>query len=151
MMLSKNLELGDMTSSETAKRLGIKNVPTQLHLENMKLWAQEIYEPLCLHFGVKIYVSSGYRSKALNAAIPGASETSQHSKGEAGDLDQDDRDGPTNAEIFEYIRENLPFDQLIWEYGTKKNPAWVHVSYSKSRRRGMVLRKDKGKPYVPYV
>lgn len=150
MKITENLELADMTVSETAKRLGIKNNPTDLHLANMKRWAEEIYEPLCEHFGVKIHVSSGYRSKALNDATPGASATSQHSKGEAGDLDQDGRDGPTNAEIFEYIRANLPFDQLIWEYGTKKNPAWVHVSYSDKRQRGMVLRKVKGKPYDLY-
>lgn len=151
MLISDHLELADFTASENAKRLGIKNTPTALHLENIKAWSLAIYEPLCVHFGVRIYISSGYRSKALNDATPGASATSQHSKGEAGDLDQDNRDGPTNAELFAYIRKNLPFDQLIWEYGTKTNPAWVHVSYSATRQRRQVLRKVKDQPYTAFV
>jgi len=83
-------------------------------------------------------VSSGYRSEALNDLI-GGSESSQHSKGQALDLDADTFGGFTNADVFYFIKENLEFDQLIWEFGTNENPDWVHVSYKESNNRGEIL------------
>ncbi len=140
MNLSKHLTLDRVVRSDTAKRLGLDNTPTPAHLENLKAIARLIFEPLRAHFGVDLFVSSGYRSEALNAATPGASKTSQHSKGEALDLDQDEMHlGVTNREVFDYIRQNLDFDQLIWEFGTDDNPAWVHVSCKVGYNRGQVL------------
>jgi zinc D-Ala-D-Ala carboxypeptidase len=150
MMLSKNLSLGEFTNSQTAKRRGIDNTPKGEHLEAAKLLAENIFQPIREHFGKPIFISSGYRSAALNEAI-GGSKTSQHSKGEAIDIDMDYRKGPQNEEVFHYIRENLPFDQLIWEFGTDKRPDWVHVSYnSDGEQRGQILvakRNSKGKTY----
>jgi zinc D-Ala-D-Ala carboxypeptidase len=150
MMLSKNLSLGEFTNSQTAKRRGIDNTPKDKHLEAAKLLAENIFQPIREHFGKPIFISSGYRSAALNEAI-GGSKTSQHSKGEAIDIDMDYRKGPQNEEVFHYIRENLPFDQLIWEFGTDKRPDWVHVSYnSDGEQRGQILvakRNSKGKTY----
>jgi len=150
MMLSKNLSLGEFTNSQTAKRRGIDNTPKGEHLEAAKLLAENIFQPIREHFGKPIFISSGYRSAALNEAI-GGSKTSQHSKGEAIDIDMDYRNGPQNEEVFHYIRENLPFDQLIWEFGTDKRPDWVHVSYnSDGEQRGQILvakRNSKGKTY----
>jgi hypothetical protein len=149
-MLSKNLSLGEFTNSQTAKRRGIDNTPKGEHLEAAKLLAENIFQPIREHFGKPIFISSGYRSIALNEAI-GGSKTSQHSKGEAIDIDMDYRKGPQNEEVFHYIRENLPFDQLIWEFGTDKRPDWVHVSYnSDGEQRGQILvakRNSKGKTY----
>lgn len=155
MQLSKNLTLAEVTKSSTAKRLGISNEPTPEHLANLKLVAENIFQKVRDHFGKPIGVSSGYRSKALNEATPGSSATSQHCTGEALDLDQDDMgNGITNKMVFDYIKENLEFDQLIWEYGTAQNPDWVHASYeSTGRQRKMVLRctRVNGKPhYAPY-
>lgn len=139
--LSQHLTLAEVTHSDTAKRLGIPNVPTPEHVANLAMLAEAIFEPLREHFGVPIYVSSGYRSEALNAATPGASGTSQHSTGQALDLDQDGRgSGVSNRAVFEFIRDVLPFDQLIWEFGDAASPDWVHVSYRPTRRRGQVLR-----------
>jgi zinc D-Ala-D-Ala carboxypeptidase len=154
MKLSEHLELADVIRSSTAKRLGISNMPTEEHLTNLKLWAKNIYEPVVAHFGRKIFLSSGYRSKELNAATPGASATSQHSTGEAGDLDMDGTE-ITNKQIFDFVKNNLNFDQLIFEYGTDANPDWVHVSYETSGKpqRKQVLRckRVNGKPhYEPY-
>jgi len=150
MKLSKNLSLGEFTNSQTAKRRGIDNTPKDKHLEAAKLLAKNIFQPIREHFGKPIFISSGYRSAALNEAI-GGSKTSQHSKGEAIDIDMDYRKGPQNEEVFHYIRENLPFDQLIWEFGTDKRPDWVHVSYnSDGEQRGQILvakRNSKGKTY----
>lgn len=149
-MLSPHLRLSEVTYSDTAKRLGIDNTPTGEQLANLTELAAFIFEPLRVHFGVPIYVSSGYRSPALNAATPGASASSQHSLGQALDLDQDGRGtGVTNRMVFEYIRKTLPFDQLIWEYGDDASPDWVHVSYRAQKRRGEVLRAHRtpsGKP-----
>ena len=141
MKLSKNLDLGELTRSESAKRAGVSNTPTAEHIENMKKLATNIFQPIRDHFGVPIFISSGYRSKQLNDRI-GGSSTSQHSSGEAIDIDMDGSSNDvTNKEVFDFIKDNLEFDQLIWEFGTKNNPDWVHVSYeSTGRQRKQVLR-----------
>ena len=150
MKLSKNLSLSEFTHSNTAKRRGIDNTPKTVHLEAAKELAEHIFQPIREHFGKPIFISSGYRSDELNEAI-GGSKTSQHSKGEAIDIDMDDRKGPENEDVFHYIRENLPFDQLIWEFGDSKRPDWVHVSYKKGGpQRGQILaakRNSAGKTY----
>jgi hypothetical protein len=139
MQISKHLSLAEVTRSESAKRLGIKNMPTPQHIENFKKLAENVFEPIREHFKHPIHVSSAYRSQALNAAI-GGSLSSQHCKGEALDLDMDGTD-ITNKQIFDYIKDNIKFDQLIWEFGSKSNPDWVHVSYSSSgRQRGEILK-----------
>jgi zinc D-Ala-D-Ala carboxypeptidase len=142
MKLSENLNLSEVTKSDTAKRLGIDNNPTPEHLANLKLLAENIFEPIRKHFGKPIFLSSGYRSKALNSAVPGSSSTSQHCSGEALDLDQDGKStGVTNKMVFDYIKNNLNFDQLIWEFGTDSNPDWVHVSWeSTGKQRKMILK-----------
>lgn len=152
MQLSENLSLAEVMRSETAKRKGVSNMPTPEHIENFKKLAENIFQPIRKYFGKPIHISSGYRSAALNKAIGGAS-SSQHCTGEAIDIDMDGTT-ITNAEIFNYIKNNLSFDQLIWEFGTDKNPDWVHVSYeSTGKQRKQVLKavKQGGKTsYVPY-
>jgi hypothetical protein len=154
MQLSKHLSLVEVTRSETAKRRGINNQPTAEHLENFKLLAEKVFEPIREHFKVPIHISSGYRSKALNTAIKG-SLSSQHCSGEAIDIDMDgSANGVTNKMVFDFIKDNLNFDQMIWEFGTDKNPDWVHVSYkSTGKQRKQILKalKVNGKTsYVPY-
>lgn len=150
MKLSNNLSLGEFTNSQTAKRRGIDNTPTAKHLEAAKVLAENVFQPIREHFGCPIFVSSGYRSDALNEAI-GGSKTSQHSKGEAIDIDMDHRKGPENEDIFFFIKDNIDFDQLIWEFGTDERPDWVHVSYKLGGpQRGQILRarrNSKGKTY----
>lgn len=155
MQISTHLSLKEVTNSDRAKRFGIDNTPTTEHLVNLRLIAEKIFEPIRLHFGKPILISSGYRSKELNDKTPGASLTSQHSTGEALDLDQDSANtGITNKMVFDYIKDNLEFDQLIWEYGNSKNPDWVHVSYeSTGKQRKQILRcvRVNGLPkYAPY-
>jgi len=154
MILSKNLSIAEFSHSNTAKRKGINNTPKDEHLEAAKQLAENIFQPIRDHFGKPIWLSSGYRSEALNKAI-GGSKTSQHCKGEAMDIDMDGKGDLTNAEIFYYIKDNLSFDQLIWEFGTKNNPDWVHVSYKKGGpQRGQILtakRNSAGKTvYEPW-
>jgi hypothetical protein len=152
MQLSKNLSLAEMTISYEAKRRGITNAPTEEHLGNMKKLAENVFQPIREHFKFPICISSGYRSLALNKAIKGAA-TSQHCSGEAMDIDMDGT-SITNAQIFNYIKDNLVFDQLIWEFGTDKNPDWVHVSYeSNGKQRKQILkaiRKNGKTSYINY-
>ena len=149
MKISPNLTLAEVSKSNTAIKLGIDNEPKGEHLNNMIHTANAIFQPMREHFGKPIFVSSGYRSPELNKAIGGAA-TSQHCKGEALDLDNDAVEYPTNKDIFEYIKNHLDFDQLIWEF----DGAWVHVSYNKDKNRKQVLRalKVNGKTiYQPYT
>lgn len=139
MRLSKNLTLAEVTKSATAIRKGISNEPTIEHLENLKAVAENIFQPLRDKFAVPIAITSGYRSADLNKAI-GGSSTSQHCKGQALDIDADVYGGLTNKEIFDYIKDSLDFDQLIWEFGTKNNPAWVHCSFISNGNRRQILR-----------
>ncbi len=144
MQLSKNLYLSEVTKSTTAKRLGISNEPTKEHLVNLQILAKKIFQPIRDYYGCPIYISSGYRSEALNKAI-GGSKSSQHCKGQAIDIDRDAYSLPSNGEIFEYIKNNLEFDQLIWEFGSNTNPDWVHVSYNTNgsqRKQILVAYKD---------
>lgn len=145
--LSKHLSLKEVTKSTTAARLGISNEPTVTHLEALKGIAENIFEPIRLHFGVPIGITSGYRSAELNKAI-GGSKRSQHCQGQALDIDADVYGGVANAEIFSRIKNHLDFDQLIWEFGTENEPAWVHVSWvpdGNNRGEVLVAYKDAGK------
>jgi hypothetical protein len=156
MQLSKHLELSEVTDSPTAKRLGISNEPTAEHIENFKKLAEHIFEPIREHFGVPIYISSGYRSAALNKAIKGSSKTSQHLLGQAVDLDQQGKkNGLTNKQVFDFIKDNLNFDQLIFEMGSATEPDWVHVSYKPTgKQRKQILRATRVNgvtKYGPYV
>jgi len=150
MKLSENLSLAECTKSLTAKRLGINNEPDEWVTENLRQTAVNVFQPVRECLGVPIHVSSGYRSAELNKAI-GGSVRSQHVEGRALDLDADVFGGCTNSEIFECIRENVEFDQLIWEFGDQDNPDWVHVSFVyDGLNRGRCLkacRDDKGKVY----
>jgi len=139
MRISKHISLREATHSATAKRRGIENTPNEEQLDAMYKVAELIFEPLRLYVGGAIKITSFFRSPKVNKAIGGVS-SSQHCKGQAIDID-DVFDHKTNAEMFEYIRENLDFDQLIWEFGDSNNPAWLHVSYvSKAKNRNRVLR-----------
>ena len=151
MKLSKNLSLAECLKSQTAKRLGISNEPhDDWVVENLRAIAENVFQPLRDGLGVPIYVSSGYRGPELNRAI-GGSLRSQHMEGRALDLDADVYGKCTNSEIFNWIRENVEFDQMVWEFGDEDNPDWVHVSYvhgGTNRKRCLRARRDDdGKVY----
>lgn len=141
MNVSKHITLAEATKSDTAIKKGIDNTPDALRFEAMKLVANVCFEPLREKHGKPIGVSSFFRSPALNKAI-GGSTTSQHCKGEAIDIDADMyNNGITNKDIGEWLKANVKFDQLIFEFwnDAKKDYGWVHVSYSKHGNRNQVL------------
>tara|TARA_R110002050_G_scaffold220754_1_gene356581 strand:- start:2458 stop:2919 length:462 start_codon:yes stop_codon:yes gene_type:complete len=147
MKISKHITYAEAIHSNTAKRKGIDNTPNPTQVENMKLIAQQIFEPLREYVGGPIKITSMFRSASLNEALGGSSSTSQHLKGQAMDLD-DVYGNKSNAEMYHWIKENLSFDNLIWEFGTDMNPNWIHVSYvSKEDNRNKCLKayKEKGK------
>lgn len=146
MKISKHITLAEAIKSQQAIRLKISNVPTTEDLEAMKYIAEQIFEPLREHFGKPIAISSFYRSEAVNKAI--GAMTSQHLTGEAMDIDAQIFGGLTNKEVFDWIKANCKFDQLIWEGGTINEPDWVHVSLTKKRANRMqCLRMSGGKYY----
>ena len=155
MLIGKYLTLEECCKSATAIRLGIDNRPNQQQIIALQALATNVYDKVCEKFLLKIPVTSGFRSKALNDAISGSSGSSQHMRGEAFDLDLDGTmNGVTNAQVFNYIKQHLNFDQLIWEFGTESNPDWVHVSYDvsgKNRKNVFKGFRANGKVhYKPY-
>jgi len=149
--ISKHITFQEAIRSNTALRHGIPNIPDKQELDAMINIAEKVFEPLRASKGVPIRVSSFYRSRLLSQFTSGSSLTSQHIKGEAIDL-QAMNNSWTNREIFEWILDNIEFDQLIWEYGTNDEPAWVHVSMRNdgTENRNQVLIKKFKQPYKPY-
>ena len=144
-MISAHISDKEGVYSITAMRRGIDNTPESEELDNMKLLAEKIFEPLREWVGGPIRINSFYRSSELNKAI-GGSTTSQHCKGQAMDID-DTSCHKTNAEMYAWIKENLDFDQMIWEFGDDDNPNWVHISYvspEDNRNRCLKAYKEKG-------
>ena len=137
--ISKHLSFEECTHSATADKLGIvNNNPNLSVIENMKLLADKVFEPIREHFNVPIHISSMYRGFNLNQAIKG-SITSQHCSCQAMDIDMDSKGKPTNKEIFDFIRKNLDFDQLINEF----DYSWIHVSYINGKNRKQILKAKK--------
>jgi hypothetical protein len=128
MNISEHITYAEAIHSNTAKRKSIDNTPNPNHVENMKVTAEKIFEPLRKFVGGPVKITSMFRSAALNEALGGSSSTSQHMKGQAMDLD-DVYGYKSNAEMYHWIKENLNFDQMIWEFGTDTQPNWIHVSY----------------------
>lgn len=152
--ISENISYTEATKSRTAIKLGLDNRPNGVQFKNMQTVAEKVFEPIREYYGVPIAVTSFFRSKEVNKEI-GGSKTSQHCKGEAMDLDADVYGLIRNRDIFNYIKDNLEFDQLIWEFGDDRNPDWVHVSYSEGNNRGIMLRASRtknmfGKTIVKY-
>lgn len=139
--ISKNITYAEATKSRTAEKHGIANDPNSVELKAMKFIAENIFQKVRAHFKKPIRISSFFRGADLNKVIPGASSKSQHSKGEAIDMDADTFGGLTNADIFYYIKDNLEFDQMIWEHGNSHNPSWVHVSLKEKgkNRRSLLI------------
>jgi zinc D-Ala-D-Ala carboxypeptidase len=135
--ISKYISYLEATVSQTATRNKIENIPGNQELINMQLVGIRIFDVAREYFKTPIRVSSFFRCLALNKAVKG-SKTSQHVKGQA--IDMQGTGKVSNKMIFDYIKDNLDFDQLIWEFGNDKNPAWVHVSYvSKEKNRKQVF------------
>ena len=146
MQLSKHLSRAEFERSDAAIKHGINNSMNSGQLAKAMALAINCFEPIREYLGKPIRVNSGYRSPAVNKRIGGAL-TSQHSLGEAIDLDLHDRD------LFEWIIDNVVFDQLIYEAGNDTEAAWFHISYREGRNRKQVLRmiKKGGKStYIPY-
>ena len=138
MNLSKHVTLAEFQDSSTATTHGINNKMNESQIASAKLLCENVFEPLRIYLNTPIQISSGFRSLQVNKMI-GGSKTSQHTKGEAMDLQ-------IGAKGFNFIKDKLDFDQLIWEFGNDENPAWVHVSFSfKNRKQILTATKKNGK------
>ena len=144
--VSKHVSYKEGVYSITALRLGLDNDPSDAHLQNMKLLSEKIFEPLRMYVNGPIKINSFYRGPELNKAI-GGSAKSQHCHGQAMDID-DTYGHMSNATMYKWIKENLDYDQMIWEFGDDNNPAWVHVSYvdpGSNRNRCLKAYREDGK------
>ena len=150
-MISKHITMAEATNSETAKKLGISNLPNDVELANMKLVAEKCFEPIREWYGKPLRINSFFRSAKLNSSIGGSSGTSQHCLGQAIDLSSGN--DAENKKIFLWAKDNLVYDQIIYEYGDDNGCDWVHISYKPTGNRKQALRCSKvnGKPsYTNY-
>jgi len=154
MKLSANFSLDELIKSQVAERKNINNNPSPDVIENLKELCINILQPCRSFFDKPLYISSGYRSAQLCIEI-GSSINSQHTLGMAADIEIWE---VSNKHLFDYIRNNLEFDQLILEFykgEEEPNSGWVHVSYNKNDNRKQSLiasRNEDGKViYKPYL
>ena len=152
MQLTEHFTLEELTTSPTAKKLGLSNTPTSQHIENMKYCCEKILEPVRAHFGRPVKINSSYRAPAVNKAV-GGSTTSQHVNGQAIDYEIE---GVDNKVVADWVADNLEFDQVILEFYTAgdKNSGWVHTSIKKeggNRKQRLIATKSKsgGTVYTP--
>jgi len=140
MKISAHVSYKEATYSQTATRNDIDNEPNAEQLMAIKLLADRVFEPLRDWVGGPVKINSCFRSEELNKRIGGAS-SSQHMANNGAAMDLDDSYGyKTNAQMFYYIKDNITFDQMIWEFGDDRNPDWVHVSYKDEGNRGQILK-----------
>jgi zinc D-Ala-D-Ala carboxypeptidase len=154
MTISQYISYAEATKSQQAIRLGLDNTPNAEELSNMQYIATTIFDKLrkAMHdkYGKPLAITSFFRNSEVNRAI-GGSSSSQHCSGEAIDIDADVFGGATNKEVFDWIKKNCTFDQLIYEYGNDANPDWVHVSLKRSgKNRMQVLRVYKANGQIVY-
>ena len=144
--ISKHISWHEGTYSRTGERKDLDNTPNEEQLKCMKEVAENLFEPLREWVGGPIKINSFFRGEPVNTAI-GGSRKSQHMKGQAIDIDDTFRH-KTNAEMYYYIKDNLDFDQMIWEFGDDKNPNWVHiswVSHRPNRKKLTIAKRINGK------
>ena len=149
-MISKHISEKEATKSITALRLGIDNTPNGTAIQNMKILAEKVFEPLRAWVGGAIKITSMYRSPDLCIAL-NSKPSSQHCKGQAIDID-DVYGHKTNAEMFAFIKDELSFDQMIWEFGDESNPSWLHISYvNEEKNRNRILKAVKVDGKTKYI
>jgi len=149
-MISKHISEKEATKSITALRLGIDNTPNGTAIQNMKTLAEKVFEPLRAWVGGPIKITSMYRSPDLCIAL-NSKPSSQHCKGQAIDID-DVYGHKTNAEMFAFIKDELSFDQMIWEFGDESNPSWLHISYvNEEKNRNRILKAVKVDGKTKYI
>lgn len=136
-MLSVHLSLAQAIKSDTAKKHGLDNTPSTSEKENLKKLGINIYDKIYDNFNGNVKLTSVFRNEAVNKKV-GGSSTSQHRFGQA--LDIQGTNGITNKQIFKYVKDNLDYHQIIWEYGSKNEPDWVHVGYKPSGNKKINTR-----------
>ena len=145
--LTKNFSLHELTKSETAVRNGMDNSPDQTAISNLQVLAVHVLQPIRDHFAKGVHINSGFRHPDVNAKV-GGSRTSDHCKGMAADFEIP---GVANAELAEWVKDNLEFTQLILEAYTRGIPdsGWVHVSYDPNNLKKQVMTATfvNGKPH----
>lgn len=141
MNLTANFSLHELTKSETALRMGYENTPGETETDALRLLCEKVLQPVRDHYGKGVKVNSAFRSTESNSAV-GGSKTSDHCKGMAADIEIP---GVANAELAQWIMDNLDYTQLILEFYTPGIPdsGWVHVSYDPANLKNQELTATK--------
>lgn len=141
MKLSQHFSLSEMTKSQTGERKNIDNTPGEKEIDALRALCVNVLEKIRTHYGKPVTINSGFRCKKLNTAI-GGSKTSQHTLGQAADIEIV---GVSNLDLAKWVSNNMEFDQLILEFHNVNIPdsGWVHVSWNASGNRMQVLTIDK--------
>lgn len=150
MQITKNFSLEELTKSDTARMKGILNQPNYKEIDNLTRLCKELLQPIRDAYGKPIVITSGFRNKKLNTAI-GGSSTSQHLNGLAADIKSGDGKNKALWDVILSLHKQgkLPFDQLIWEKGTKSAPAWIHIGLNENKMRNQILIYENN-AYKPY-
>ncbi len=148
--LTRNFSLHELTKSETALRYDMENTPGPAEAANLTELAGKVLQPIRDHYQKGVKINSGFRHPDVNAKV-GGSRTSDHCRGMAADLEIP---GVANAELAQWVKDNLEFTQLILEFYTPGIPdsGWVHVSYDPGnlKKQVMTATKQNGKTvYLP--
>ena len=146
--LTEHFSLREFERSDTAKRRGIDNTVPKALLPNILALCENVLEKVRTHFGIPIYISSGYRCPRLNKVVNGVT-TSQHQKGQAADIYIKNKEMPLKA-VCDWMVKHLDYDQIIWET-RPSGSMWIHVSYNASGfNRHKAMRCEDGKHYLPF-
>lgn len=144
----KYFTIQELSKSITAQNKRIDNTPGLVETENLIFLVDNVLDPTREKFGKPIIVNSGFRCEKLNKIIGGA-KNSQHVTGEAVDIQS--IGDVFNKQLFDLIKDNIPFDQLIWEFGNDYQPDWIHVSLKKEGNRHEILKAIKINGKTKYI
>jgi len=147
--LTQNFSLHEMTKSDTALRLGLENEPNEQQLAALQILTEKICQPVRDRFG-PTKINSALRTLPVNRAV-GSSDNSHHVRGMAVDMEVP---GVSNAEVAQWIVDNLEFTQVILEFYTPGilDSGWIHASYVPEdlRKQALTATKQNGKTvYLP--
>lgn len=126
--------MSELIHSDTAVSLNINNMPPIQALDCMLDIIHYVLNPAREYFKTPFIVTSGYRCALLNQKVGGKSN-SQHLKGQAVDFIVK---GCDIHKVFEYIKNNLEYDQLLFERNSKGS-VWIHVSFVKGNNRKQAI------------
>lgn len=121
IMLSPHFSLSEMTVTSHRDLANVPDDAAKFHLVSL---ANGYLEPIRSMFG-PLRVTSGYRSREVNAATKGSAKDSAHIYGCAVDVQSIEGHDPSEMVRWVAFVSGLDFDQVIDEF---RGPSrWMHI------------------------